>query len=224
MINHKLLFNLIYSLTLMTVFNTPVLYGQSNSVIGLTVDFKAPKGPAENADRIYFIKLQEDTNNLKVDSVIQSNFQMDNQIYLTDINPGKYAIVAIGKKKILPIYGLTELTTFFSKELVKENIVTVDSNDFVYMGNYSLTTKMMVSNKKSDDIQLHYFKLITGNESVPRYMRQVSLDTWFYKATPENLKIEMTDKHNFLMEALNHFQGLEQNEIIRTEMEKNNCP
>ncbi len=215
MIKHKLFLNVIFSLTLMTVFNTPDLYSQSNSAIGLTVEFSAPKGPVEYADRIYFVKLQEDTINIKLDSILQSNFQMDNQIYLTDLEPGKYAIVAIGKKKVLPIYGLTDLTTFFSKELIKENIVTVDSNDFVFIGDYFLTTKMMVSNKKSDDAQLHYFKLITGRKTVPRYMRQVSLDTWFYKAGLENFEVKMTDKNDFYAKALKHFQGTELEEVIR---------
>lgn len=132
----------------MAVINTPDLYCQSNSVIGLTVEFSTPKGPVEYADRIYFVKLQEDTNNIKVNSILQSNFQMDNQIYLTDLEHGKYAIVAIGKKKVLSIYGQTDLTTFVSKELIKENTVIINSNDFVYMGNFTLTAKMMVSNKK----------------------------------------------------------------------------
>lgn len=65
---------------------------------------------------------------------------------------------------------------------------------------------------------MHYFKLFTGREKVPRYMRQVSLDTWFYKSGLGNLKIEMTDKNDFYMKALKHFQGLEQEEIIKTKV------
>ena len=72
MTKHKLILNLIFSLILITVFNTPDLYSQSNSVIGLTVEFSAPKGPVENVDRVYFVKLQEDTNNIKIDSIILS--------------------------------------------------------------------------------------------------------------------------------------------------------
>jgi hypothetical protein len=220
MTDNRLQVNVLLSLIVITIFTTTDLFSQSNSVIGLTVDFSAPAGPVENADKVYFIKLQEDTSNLKVDSVILTNFQIDNQIYLTGIESGRYAIVAIGKEKVLPIYGLTELTTFFSEELIKESIVTLDKNDFVYIGNYSLTTKMMVSNKKCDDTQLHYLKLVTGRKKVPRYMRQVSLDTWFYKAGLENLKYEVADKNEFYLKALKHFQGLEQERIIKTKMSK----
>jgi len=220
MTKNKLLFNLIFTLTFLAVFNTSNLHSQSNSVIGLTVEFSAPIGPVENVDIVYFIKLHEDLGNLEIDSVIQTNFQMDNQIYLTDIEPGKYAIVAIRKEKVTPNYGLTDLTTFFSKELIKENTVTVDSNDFVYMGNFSVTTKMMVSNKKYDEAQLHYFKLISGIKRVPPYMLQISLDTWFYRAGLENINIKFNDKRDFYLKALKHFQGLEQEEIIRTKMDK----
>ena len=143
MTDNKIQLYFLLSLIFVSTFTPTKLFSQSKSVIGLTIDFSSPAGPVENADKVYFVKLQEGSSNIKIDSVIQTNFQMDNQIYLTGIEPGKYAIVAIGKEKVLPIYGLTDLTTFFSKELIKENIVTVNSNDFVYMGNYTLTTKMI---------------------------------------------------------------------------------
>lgn len=218
MINHKLQVNILLSLVFMTFINLSDLFSQSNSVIGLSLEFSAPMGVIENADKVYFIKLSEDSTIEETKRLFRSNFTMDNQIYLTDVEPGKYTIVALGKEKVLPIYGLTELTTFLSEALIKESVVTVDSNDFVYMGNYSLSTKMMTSNKKSDNIQMHYFRIISGRKRVPRYMRQIFLDSWYYRAALENTEINRSSKNDFYMKALEYFQGLDQEEIIRRGM------
>lgn len=216
---YKLLSNLFICLTILTVLNLSNLYGQSNSIIGLTAEFITPTPPVELADKVYFIKLQEHTNHFMSDSIIETNFQKDNQIYFKNLEPGKYAVVAIGKRKELPLGGHTELTIFFSKELMQQHVVTVDANDFVFMGNFSINTKKLVSNNKSDQELLHHFRIITGKEQIPKYIKQVADDAWFYEAGIENVEFDKTTEHDFLKKAFIHFQGLKQEQFIKKKLE-----
>jgi hypothetical protein len=192
----------------------PNLYSQSNSVIGLTVEFSSPLGYKQYADTIFLIKLEEDDNILKIKNVVESTFCKDSQIYFTGIEPGNYAIVAVGKKLIVPYRGFTEMTTFFSEELIKENIITVAENEFIYLGHYDIKTKMMLPNKKTDSAQLHFFGIITGESSIPRYLVQTRSINWYYRVRHVNIN-NISNKKDFIKKALEHFQGMEQEEIIK---------
>jgi len=215
---NKLFRKVLITGVLITFFNLTGLFCQGNSTIGLTMKFAAPIGPREKAEVVYFIKIEEDSNLLEVKSVIRSTFYEGNQIYLTEVKPGKYAIVATGKEKVVPYYGDVELTVYFSEDLIKKTIVTVNASDFVYMGNYYIKTKMLQPNKDLDKAQLHYYRLITGDLDIPSYLSQTIGTKWHYRGLFKKLENTKTDKNDFIMEALKHFQGMEQEEIIKKKM------
>lgn len=215
---HQRYFYTVLCLVLFTLGTTTVLYSQSKATIGLQVRFKAPAGPLENATTVYFVKLANDSDAIQTKELIASTFIEEDQIYLTDAAPGTYAMVAVGIEKNVPGAGSRTLLTFLSEALVKESMVTVSADDFVYMGDYTLHTKMMTKKRTVDATQYYYFTKLTGKEKIPRYMQQIALDTWFYSADAEDASIDKTQQHLFYENAVTHFKELPEGRILQTKL------
>lgn len=197
---------------------------QNSSTIGVRVFMQAPFGShIVTAEAVYFIRLYPDTSNLLVDSVFKSDYVIDDHVYIRNIEPGYYAIVAaqLFKQAYDPdFYDSTSLTTFFSIKLIKESIIYVQKNELVYGGSYFLKNRMMTSKRRADDAQLHFFKTITEFKSPLGYFPQIWESAWFYRTNDKKSELVISDKSEFLRKAIDHSEevdNLEPNKAERNE-------
>ena len=149
-----------------------------SGAIGVVVEKRWPKhtSPAENSNKVYFIRLRGIEELKTQTELFHSNFHRDGQVYLLNAKPGRYVVVAASDTIINPgiakgqnpLRGLDEYkvsTTYFDEALVKRTELLVRANQFVVAGNYVVTLKNAVN--FGDKVQRHFYKVINSTITGP---------------------------------------------------------
>jgi hypothetical protein len=143
---------------------------------------------------------------------IASNYNKDGYIYLLNAPPGRYAAVATyrsqagapsaptgtdgGGVTVTFNPGDTDYTTYFSRDLVTATEVTVEPGRIVFMGEFIVD--MSTSFKDTDDVQRHYFRLISpGVEDRNEFLGLMSGD-YHYTGTLHELTQDEDAHKRFL--------------------------
>jgi hypothetical protein len=180
--------------------------------IGAFVKNRAPiKLFTGKPDSLMFVRLEGDDSSQYISTQpIASNYNKDGYIYLLNAPPGRYVAVATYQSKasaptaptggggvtVTVNSGDTDYTTYFSRDLVKATEVTVEPGGIVFMGELVVDTS--TSFKDADDIQLHYFRLISpGVEDRNKFLGLMSGD-YHYTGTLLELNQDDEAREKFL--------------------------
>lgn len=123
--------------------------------IALSLRAKAQVGPNSVAVQVRFVRLDDDTDLLEVDSLVRSNFFDSKQIYLLNCKPGRYAVVGA-------VMGATMANDEFKLVLDPESImkteITVAAGELVFMGDLLVDVHHKID--RADQTQAHLLRLL----------------------------------------------------------------
>ena len=147
----------------------PKAFDHESSAIGISLNMHAHvKIFSVTPEVVFFVKLDKDDKPYNSTEVIQSNYAKDNQFYLLNAAPGRYAAVAAfyHTEKGNPNMPSQDsaFRHYFPKEVVEQSIVTVAPGTFQFMGHYRIETS--VGFDSPDEAQLHYSKLLEPKGTV----------------------------------------------------------
>jgi hypothetical protein len=180
--------------------------------IGVLVKTRAPiKLFSAKVDSVMFVRLEgNDSSQYISTQPIASNYNKDGYIYFLNAPPGRYAAVATfrsqasappastggGGVTVTVNPGDTDYTTYFSRDLVKATEVTVEPGKIVFMGEVIVDTS--TSFEDADDIQSHYFRLISpGVEDRNKFLGLMSGD-YHYTGTLHEVNQDDEAREKFL--------------------------
>ena len=135
-----------------------------SAAIGISLMIRAPiKLFFKKTDIVvYFIRLDEEKG--KPDSFLQttlyqSNYTHDNQIYLLNTKPGRYAaVVAFFERTPQPSQQAAEFWTYFSEDLIRHTEITVPPGAIRYMGDFIID--QAAGMKNADEAQDYYHRFV----------------------------------------------------------------
>lgn len=129
--------------------------------LGISIETRAPvrifKAPVQ---QVFFVRVDQDQDPLKADSVIPSNYSARDQLYLLNASPGRYVAVATLSQGGDPRSGMAFLA-FLSSEAILQTEVAIVPGRMVFMGKFSLQTSTKTD--AADPAQNHYHDLILRN-------------------------------------------------------------
>ncbi len=162
-------------------------------------------------DSVMFVRLEgNDSSQYISTQPIASNYNKDGYIYLLNAPPGRYTAVATFRSQASPPSapgggggftvtvnpGDTDYTTYFSRDLVKATEITVEPGRIVFMGEVIVDTS--TSFKDADDVQSHYFRLISpGVEDRNKFLGLMSGD-YHYTGTLHEVNKDDEARERFL--------------------------
>jgi hypothetical protein len=179
--------------------------------IGVFVKTRAPiKLFTGKADSVMFVRLDGNDGSQYISTQpITSNYNKGGYIYLLNAPPGRYAAVATFQSKasaptaptgggvtVTVNPGDTDYTTYFSRDLVEATEVTVEPGRIVFMGELIVDTS--TSFEDADDVQMHYFRLISpGVEDRNKFLGLMSGD-YHYTGSLHEVKADDEAQEKFL--------------------------
>ncbi|QLC73826.1 hypothetical protein LPB260_24260 [Pseudomonas sp. LPB0260] len=140
----------------------PAISQPSASALVVDLTLNAPVSVFTNKpDQVYFVRV-DNQDGLLQQSIIRSNFVKDGRAYLLNARPGTYAVV--GAFFLPPMQAArSTYTTYFSRAIVEQSVVTVHENQFVVMGRYVVNTSVGLDG--ADETQEHYKNVIAPGEA-----------------------------------------------------------
>ena len=139
--------------------------------IGISVEKHWKKGIdfTEFADKVYFVRLGENTKLEKQTELFHSNFRRGRQVYLLNAKPGRYVVVAVSEALAKPgitkgLDPLSELdqyevvTTYFNKALVMKTEVKVAPERIVVVGDFVVWMENGIA--FGDKTQRHFYQVV----------------------------------------------------------------
>jgi len=110
---------------------------------------------------VYFARIDGEDGLLQ-QNIARSNYVKDGRAYLLNARPGTYVVV--GAFFLPPMQAArSTYTTYFSKELVEQSKVTIQENDFIFMGRYVVDTSVGLDG--ADEVQTHYKNVVAPGEA-----------------------------------------------------------
>jgi hypothetical protein len=205
----------------------PTPLDSQSSIIGICLKTRTSiKIISKQPNLLYFISLNDtDTSYLK-DAFIPSNYCKDDQIYLLNAKPGRYAVVAAFKSEQMyypsssPSEGFSvtytppseiKSTTLLSEEMIKMTDVTVAPGSVVFLGAFVVDQSMTFGDP--DKVQAHYVQLISP-DSKTGYFSQAFSGKHYYKGSFHKKKCDENTEYMFLKNALVHFKDTEWESVI----------
>jgi hypothetical protein len=142
--------------------------------IGLAVELRAPLGwPTYFAQTAYFARV-DGTAVPHSTEVIASNYARDGRIYLLNVPPGDYAVVAVDFTVQVLNDPPSFYTTYLDRNLMELTRVSVAKGKFSFAGRYLVDMSSNVCEGEADDIQLHYVEVISPGSARCGLLRQLS--------------------------------------------------
>lgn len=106
--------------------------------IGVTIRVKGPTplSVSFNASEAFFVRVEEDADILRAARVLTGRFSERNQVYLLNVEPGKYVVV--GASYVPGKVGTSTFrqrnNVYFNKEMIPATAVTVEAGRIAFMG------------------------------------------------------------------------------------------
>lgn len=144
--------------------------------IALGLKAKAKMGSTKAAIKVYFVRVDDDTDPLQADSVIQSNFFDAKQVYLLNCPPGRYVVVGAELTPARPINGPPmDFTIVLDRQSIPRTEIVVHAGELVFGGNLLLDSKNKLT--KADETQAHFLRLLEPGQSHRGYMARAMSGT-----------------------------------------------
>jgi len=139
--------------------------GADSTLGGIAVSIKL-KGPtmlsvSSHATAAFFVKAGESTDVFHSTEFLPSNYAEDDQVYLLNVEPGKYVLIGAFTPKQEGAPNAPELpsaNTYFDQATIKATEVTVEAGRFAFMGD--IVAKTSTGMGHADDAQNFYGDLI----------------------------------------------------------------
>jgi hypothetical protein len=171
-----------------------------------------------NAEMVYFVKVNEEEDLYYAGHYIQSRFSENDQVYLLNAKPGRYAAVACLVREVVPMTPSKERTTFFSKEVIKLTEVEVPPGTIKFMGQY--VVNQVVSFEEADDAQINYFQLIAPGAKTGVSGALLSPGKYYHPGSLHEKKFDKEAEITFLNNALLHLKDTGWVNIIQKRLEE----
>jgi hypothetical protein len=118
-------------------------------------------------DVVYFVRLDDTSDGPEAyvgADLKPSNYEKDGQVYLLNVVPGRYAAVGTFKKRGAWWHysGESRSTVLFSADLRRSTEVTVESGQFVFMGDFVVDETR--GKDEADQVAMHLLRLIAERE------------------------------------------------------------
>jgi hypothetical protein len=137
--------------------NLRVPESRESSIIGISVNTAHMLIFSNNADVVYFVKLDEKNDDITGDTIYPSNYTNGDYAYLVNARPGKYAAVASSFTQADESYS-----TFFDAKTIQSTIIEVGPGSIVYAGTLIVDNRLVYLDqnveKIGDKAQIHYYK------------------------------------------------------------------
>lgn len=139
--------------------NLRVVDEKDSSIIGISVRTITLSIFKNRPEVIYFVKIEDDTENNLGIKIIPTNYARGDYAYLINAAPGKYAAVA-------SLFTQTDnsYNTFYDAAAIQASIIEVGPNQIVYAGALIIENQMknLYQNieQNGDRSQLHYYNLL----------------------------------------------------------------
>lgn len=222
----------------------PKPWDAESSAIGISVRVRPPIKlfGSNEANVVYFIKLDEEGDVAAQDyfvqsnHLLQSNYADDGQIYLLNAEPGRYAVVAVFHATDAPAAAPSETSgggvsvtidlndpgelkffTFLSKDVIQLTEVTVAPGVIVFMGDYVIDQSWSL--KDADDTQSYYFNLIVPDAKTG-FLSKAFSGKDYSKGSLHKRQRDSQAEMNFLIEALQDLEETGWSNLIHRRMEE----
>ncbi|MBN1183379.1 MAG: hypothetical protein JXB49_13895 [Bacteroidales bacterium] len=171
----------------------PEMINKESSLLSINVSFTylpLPLLPLEgqyfSPDLVYFVKLEDDTNDLfSQTQILVSNYYNDYGVFIANVEPGKYIAIAAHYKSKHDKKA-KDYILMFPKKVIQSTIVDVKLGSIVYMGDVKLDQQPIfrLSNKANnfDDLQSYFYNLLVPFE-LPSAISFFLTDTRYANAT-----------------------------------------
>lgn len=130
--------------------------------IGVSIKVKGPTmiSVSSHATGAYFVKAGESTDVFHSPDYLPSNYADANQVYLLNVEPGKYVLIAAftPQEQGAPGQTLPSANTYFDQAMIKATEVTVVAGGIAFMG--EIVAKTSTGMGKADGAQNFYGDLI----------------------------------------------------------------
>ena len=157
---------------------------------------------ASSAYTVWFIKLNQDQDLLDVEHVLKSNYSKGGQVYLIDIEDGKYAMVGVQVS-----ISHNDYRFYFDKDLVMRTIVEIDEGEFVFTGTWDFTMGSRIGKEnKGDAVQQHFFELISGDIKKLSFGNQLLKRLYHFNGGFKDFQRNAQQVDDFKKKALKHFK------------------
>ncbi len=119
---------------------------------------------SSNPETVYLVKLNENDIIISDSMILISNFNYGSQLYLLDVEPGRYIVFAAFEEIIRQQNNgdtFTNYSTYYFPEaMMKLTDATVKKGDIIYLGSYTVDVPFSLSYglNKPDETQSHYCK------------------------------------------------------------------
>ena len=181
----------------------PGMSNPQSSAIAIDLTLNAPIGVFSNKPaQVYFAKI-DNQDGLLQQQVIRSNFVKDGRAYLLNARPGTYVVVG---DFFLPPMQVSKgtYTTYFSKELVEQTKVTVQENDFIFIGSYVVDDSVGLDG--ADEVQIHYKNILAPAETTGLLGMSFS-GAVHYRGTLRERKVDEQTRTEFFQKAKDDLAG-----------------
>jgi hypothetical protein len=175
----------------------------ANGIIGVRVKVVPPaKIGSSYSNAVYFVRVVEDADRYRADSLIDSNYTDGRDVYLLNAKPGRY--VAIGCRlaghpapagAAVPVapgfsvgvaFSPGPATVMFSKADILLTEVEVRPGAVVFMG--VIETHSSTKTRESDEAQAHYLRIISPEAANQGSMARAFSGNLVYIATFKSIE------------------------------------
>ena len=125
--------------------------------IGVKIKAKGPTGISApvHAVQVFFVKVEDVSNVLDLSEIVLSNFNRKKQVYLINVEPGKYVAVGTYAESNMDV---PSANVYFDEETIAATEVTVAPGKITFMSN--IVVKVKTGMKKADAAQNHFADIL----------------------------------------------------------------
>jgi len=116
----------------------------------------------QKPETAYFVKLR-DRNDVFAFPAVQASYVKGYNVYLLNVEPGFYAVVAASYSQFLP-GGRIDRIAYFPENLIRKTIAEVKPGAISYMGTYEVDMAFMAGFRGADRAQQHYHRQISKGD------------------------------------------------------------
>ena len=197
----------------------------NSSILAISINVKQPIPLfTSNIQTVYFIKLDKRSNIVSYNTVIKSNYNNKECIYLLNAEPGRYAAIAAFEKDApsQPDWqnrgsrASSYNSFYFSTDIIKLSEVEVMPGEISFMGSFTLQKPWSISFSNADEAQLHFSGLLqpdlADGEKENSFIKITSgtlcgSADYAVAVSTKELKKDLISELDFLNISLEHFSG-----------------
>lgn len=145
----------------------PSVEREDSSGIGMAVELRLPLSSSNySADQLFFIRLDESSTDLS-NQVITSNFAKDGRVYLLNVPPGQYAVVAASFK------SSDVFIAYFPQSLIDQTRIIVGKREISIGGRFVVDMSLNICPNEADESQIHYAEILDPGSPKCGFFKQM---------------------------------------------------